>query len=67
MLSVPSNGQNPLDKSGSREGQMEGSLTPARYTQRSTGVKVARLLFDLTSPGNGPASKMRHSKSLKSS
>ncbi|KIH43292.1 hypothetical protein ANCDUO_26705, partial [Ancylostoma duodenale] len=35
----PSNGQNPLDNSGSREGQMEGLLAPARYIRRSTGVK----------------------------
>ncbi|KIH55844.1 hypothetical protein ANCDUO_13990 [Ancylostoma duodenale] len=37
--SCPSSGQNPLDNSGTREGQMEGLLAPARYIRRSTGVK----------------------------
>ncbi|KIH62188.1 hypothetical protein ANCDUO_07530 [Ancylostoma duodenale] len=38
--SFPSSGQNPLDDSGTREGQMEGLLAPARYIRRSTGVKA---------------------------
>ncbi|KIH68990.1 hypothetical protein ANCDUO_00670 [Ancylostoma duodenale] len=51
--SCPSNGQNPLDDSGTREGQTEGLLAPARYIRRSTGVKVIKgewaavTIFDL--------------------
>ncbi|KIH69408.1 hypothetical protein ANCDUO_00248 [Ancylostoma duodenale] len=41
--SCPSNGQNPLNDSGTREGQMEGLLAPARYVRRSTGVKVIKV------------------------
>ncbi|KIH45544.1 hypothetical protein ANCDUO_24415 [Ancylostoma duodenale] len=41
-FSCPSNGQNPLDNSGSREGQMEGLLAPAWYIRRSTGVKMIK-------------------------
>ncbi|KIH67519.1 hypothetical protein ANCDUO_02147 [Ancylostoma duodenale] len=41
--SYPSSGQNPLDDSGTREGQMEELLAPARYIRRSTGVKRWKL------------------------
>ncbi|KIH62951.1 hypothetical protein ANCDUO_06761 [Ancylostoma duodenale] len=34
------------DNSGSREGQMEGLLAPARYIRRSTGVKVTKQIDD---------------------
>ncbi|KIH60666.1 hypothetical protein ANCDUO_09073 [Ancylostoma duodenale] len=44
MLFMPSNGQNPLDNSGSREVQMEGLLAPARYIRRSTGVKGIKVI-----------------------
>ncbi|KIH44182.1 hypothetical protein ANCDUO_25800 [Ancylostoma duodenale] len=45
--SCPSSGQNPLDDSGTREGQMEGLLTPARYIRRSTGVKVIKVIANV--------------------
>ncbi|KIH46475.1 hypothetical protein ANCDUO_23472 [Ancylostoma duodenale] len=41
--SCSSNGQNPLDDSGTREGQMEGLLAPDRYIRRSTGVGVIEM------------------------
>ncbi|KIH53259.1 hypothetical protein ANCDUO_16618 [Ancylostoma duodenale] len=55
MLSVSLDGQNPLDNSGSRDGQMEGLLAPARYIRRSTGVKVIKY-FAIKGPHlTGPA------------
>ncbi|KIH56918.1 hypothetical protein ANCDUO_12899 [Ancylostoma duodenale] len=40
----PSNKQNPLDNSGSRDGQMEGLVAPARITRKLTGVKVIKVI-----------------------
>ncbi|KIH62010.1 hypothetical protein ANCDUO_07710 [Ancylostoma duodenale] len=45
--SCSSNGQNPLDDSGTRDGQMKGLLASVRYIRRSTGVKVIMAMLSL--------------------